>query len=59
MFDGARETGRAFFYALDGRLRGELLVPGVDEAGAVLRQPEALARARALGRAIALDEATS
>jgi putative NADPH-quinone reductase len=55
VFDGARETARAFLYALDGRLRGELAVPDVDEPGAILRRPEALERARALGRAAALD----
>ncbi|HOX45053.1 MAG TPA: flavodoxin family protein [Myxococcota bacterium] len=57
VFDGARETARACLYALDGRLRGELLVPDVDESGAILRRPEALAQARALGRAAALDPA--
>jgi hypothetical protein len=49
VFDGARETARAFFYALDGRLAGELCAPDLDEAGAVLGAPDFLRLARALG----------
>ena len=53
LFDGLLMTTRYFFDVLEIEFAGELLVRGVDEAGAVLDKAEAMEQARALGREMA------
>jgi multimeric flavodoxin WrbA len=53
LFDGLMLTLKLFFDALDMDLAGELLVRGVDAAGAVDDRPEVLAQAREMGEKIA------
>ncbi len=52
-FDCAKKTMRAFLDALDAQYGGELLFPGVDEKGAILKHPTALQDAFALGESLA------
>ncbi|MFI5355218.1 MAG: flavodoxin family protein, partial [Desulfobaccales bacterium] len=56
LFVGARLTGKYFFDALNVSYAAEILVRGADEKGAILAQPEALERARDLGRRLAQGE---
>ena len=53
LFDGLLLTVRYFFDTLDLKLEHELLVRGVDEAGAVDNKAEALEQARTIGRELA------
>ena len=53
LFDGLLLTIRYFFDTLDIKLEHELLVRGVDEAGAVDSKAEALEQAGAIGRELA------
>jgi multimeric flavodoxin WrbA len=53
LFDGLLLTMKYFFDALDVEFADQVLVRGVDEAGAVEDRPDALADAQALGRRIA------
>ena len=50
VFDGALLTARVFFDALDLECGESLLVRGVDQCGAIQKQPQALEQAIALGR---------
>ena len=50
LFDAARVTVKSLFVVLDVEYAGELLFPGVDEAGAINSVPEALAQAFEAGR---------
>jgi multimeric flavodoxin WrbA len=56
LFVGARFTAKYFFDAINVTYAAEILVRGVDEKGAILRQPEVLARAEDLGRRMAQGE---
>jgi multimeric flavodoxin WrbA len=49
LFDGVRLTMRYFFDAIDVAYGDELLVPGVDEKGAIRAHPAALEAAYTLG----------
>jgi multimeric flavodoxin WrbA len=51
-FEGAILTARYFFDAFDARYAGELLFPGVDAIGDILKDPAALPRAFAAGQRI-------
>ena len=53
LFEGLLLTARYFFDTLDIKLEHELLVRGVDEAGAVDGKADALDQARNLGRDLA------
>lgn len=53
LFDGLKLTAQYFFYATGYKLEHEILVPGVDEKGAILEVPEALKEAYDLGAAMA------
>ncbi len=53
MFDGARATVKSLFLVLDIEYAGELLFPGIDEKGAIAKQPEVLKQAYEAGRKLA------
>lgn len=50
VFDGCRLAVRTLWHMLEVSPAGELLCPGVDARGEILRQPEALAVAEDIGR---------
>lgn len=49
-FDNARSIVRNFFAVINAKYTGELLCPGIDEKGAVLKYPDILKKAFELGR---------
>lgn len=51
-FRCAAKAMRAFLHTLDAQYGGELLFPGIDEKGAIVRHPTALEEAFALGKRI-------
>lgn len=56
LFVGARLATYYFFDAIHVRYAAEILVREVDEKGAILRRPEVLAEAEALGRRLGQGE---
>lgn len=53
IFDAARVTVKALFVSLDIEYSGELLFPGIDEKGAVVRHPAAMQQAFDMGTRLA------
>jgi multimeric flavodoxin WrbA len=53
VFDAELVTIKTLFRAMDVTYSGDLLVPGVDAMGDILKHPEALEKARAEGRMLA------
>ena len=53
LFDGLRLTMYYFFYAAGYSLSHDLFVPGVDNKGDILDKPDAIEKARGIGRALA------
>ena len=53
LFDGVRLTAKYFFDAIHMSYSDELLVRGADDKGDILKQPEALEEAFALGKRLA------
>jgi multimeric flavodoxin WrbA len=56
VFDPALVMIKTFFRILDIKYAGELLFPGVDEKGAILKQPDALKQAYLAGTKLAEGE---
>jgi len=52
-FDAIRLEVKSFFHCLEVKYSGELLFPGVEEAGEIANHPEALSRAYQAGRELA------
>lgn len=52
LFDGILMNVKYFFDAIDTKLVESILVRGVDERGDILKQPEMLERAKALGKSL-------
>jgi hypothetical protein len=55
MFDGAVLTVRYFFDAFNTSYSGDLLFPGVDACGDILKNPDALSQAFSAGRKLVSD----
>ncbi len=53
-FECARRTLKAFLDTLDASYGGELIFPGIDDKGAILKHPTALEQALALGKSMAV-----
>jgi hypothetical protein len=49
-FEGSRLVMRSFWHVLEVKPAGDVLCPGVDAKGEILRQPGVLAAAEELGR---------
>jgi multimeric flavodoxin WrbA len=55
LFEGALITVKSLFTVLDIKYTGELVFPGVDEKGAIIKNPDALKQAFLTGQKLVED----